>query len=113
MRKSAAGSLDPRVIDVLGNLAKAVKSLDARMTRTEARPLQRKNLMKRGEGATEVEGDVTKVAEKPAALKADEDKALAIVKAAQGAGRQLTPEERAFTSSVSDRLIDFKIGKVS
>jgi len=113
MRKSAAGSLDSRVIDVLGNLAKAVKSLDARMTRTEARPLQRKNLMKRGEGATEVEGDVTKVAEKPAALKADEDKALAIVKAAQGAGRQLTPEERAFTSSVSDRLIDFKIGKVS
>jgi len=113
MRKSAAGSLDPRVIDVLGNLAKAVKSLDTRMTKAEARPLPRKTLQKRGDGATEVDGDVSKVAEKPAALKADEDKALAIVKAAQGAGRQLTPEERAFTSSVSDRLLDFKIGKVS
>ena len=113
MRKSAGSSVDAQVVGVIGNIAKALQTMNSRLTKMESRPLPRKvpSLQKRGEGATEVDGDVSKAAEMPAALKADQDKALAISKAAQGEGRQLTSAERAFNESVGNRLLDWKVGK--
>ena len=101
MKKSSGN----KMAKAFGLMTKALQSIDQRLDAIEGQPQPRKNARRVAKSSEEQ--DINKASE---ADQADMNKALAITKAAQAAGRARTSEEEAFCQQVFEKSLSRKAG---